>query len=394
MLLLVDISKWNVFVDYSLLAARSDGAFIKATEGRNVLDKHISFDSGFNTHWEETKKVNLPRGAYHYWDPEDDPKQQAKFFFDTVNATGDLGEFPPVLDVEEPGSGSKAKICIQEIEQLFQRMPILYTRPGSFAPPVPPRVVPQPSRKEKGKKGKKGKGKKEKGRGKKSAVPQKVPISEGLSGDLSWGKKYPLWVAHYLTDDLDPTVEGKQLIPWSDDLIERWVVPNLGRFPLVPGTFLNLGWKIWQFSQIGNGADWGQDPVNSIQIDLDVFEGPMEELAGLGGVTVSTGGEEEKEVVQPAPSPSAGEVGTGIIASDPMVGKRFRVTVNRLNVRSAPEVVPGSPGNIKDKMPRGDTAVITDVVERGGFTWFETGYKQFIAFKEPGGGTNAEVLES
>ena len=81
MLLLFDISKWNVFADYKLLAQRSIGGFIKASEG-------VWPDRLFKTHWTETKKVGLLRGAYHFWRPDRTPKEQAERLFATVNETG------------------------------------------------------------------------------------------------------------------------------------------------------------------------------------------------------------------------------------------------------------------------------------------------------------------
>ncbi len=278
MLLLVDISKWNVFWDYDVLAARADGVFIKATDGRSgAVDKHHLFRSGFKVHWEETKKANLPRGAYHYWGPEADPIQQAQLFFNTVNTTGDLGEFPPVLDIEEPGDGANAKACILEIERLFQRTPIIYTRAGSFKTPFYRLEEPK-----KPKKPEKVKGNKNKQKSKKLKAKPKKILVEGLEGNLSWGKEYPLWVANYLFDDLDEDTPEKQLIPWTENLLERWVAPNLGALPEVPPTFKDTGRQIWQFVQIGDGKDWGQDPHNSKQIDLNIYQGTVEDLIMLG----------------------------------------------------------------------------------------------------------------
>ena len=218
MLLLFDISKWNVFADYKLLAQRSIGGFIKASEG-------VWPDRLFKTHWTETKKVGLLRGAYHFWRPDRTPKEQAERLFATVNETGDRGELPPVLDVELKGSASDILACLKEIERLFGKVPIVYTRAGLW----------------------------------------------DLLGSTTWAAKYPLWVAHYQVED----------IRWSDTLLNALAQ----RKPILPAAWKNAGWKLWQFSQKGHGPDWGTKFPDSKAIDLNMFPGTVEELKTQVGIS-------------------------------------------------------------------------------------------------------------
>ncbi len=129
----IDASKWQPELDW-LLVARGGiwFAFIKASEGTWE-------DPKFNRHWRESQGLVL-RGAYHFFRPDVDPVQQAEAFYNTVAATGDLGELPPVLDVERETTWAQVAACMDEIERRFDRVPILYTSPGFarlLGPPPP-----------------------------------------------------------------------------------------------------------------------------------------------------------------------------------------------------------------------------------------------------------------
>lgn len=230
MLLLFDISESQIVRNYELLKERTSGGFIKATGGISIVDKR------FPTHWENTKNVGLPRGAYHFWAPGD-PKKQAELFFNTVNGTGDLGELPPTLDIEpaEFWTADDFKILTEEVERLFGRLPMIYTSKVFF---------------------------------------------DKLTGGKSWASKYPLWVAHYITWQT-----STKLLNWEEDLITNRVIPRItSRRPAMPSVWDD--WQIWQFTDDGVGPDWGTDKVRSKQIDLSYFRGTLEEMLALGGTTV------------------------------------------------------------------------------------------------------------
>jgi len=226
MLLLFDISTSQDMVDYQLLAKRTSGGFIKATGGTTVKDGR------FKTHWEQTRKAGIPRGAYHFWVPGK-PKTQAKFFFETVESTGDFGELPPVLDVEKKGKASEIRDCAREISRLFGRQPIIYTRQSIF---------------------------------------------DFLSGDTTWANNYLLWVANYISTKDD------KLIIWSKNLIEKFAVPAMPEKPVTPRDWEE--WTLWQFSQRGKGPEWGTHRINSKQIDLTMFDGSLKALLALGGTAI------------------------------------------------------------------------------------------------------------
>jgi lysozyme len=71
-------------------------AFIKATQG------DYDTQSTFAGNWSNAKSAGLLRGAYHYFDATIDGVAQANFFLAQLGT--DIGELPPMLDVECPTS--------------------------------------------------------------------------------------------------------------------------------------------------------------------------------------------------------------------------------------------------------------------------------------------------
>jgi len=90
-------------------------------------------------------------------------------------------------------------------------------------------------------------------------------LSEVGGGPPSWAKDYPLWLAQYP----NVYVEGSQ--------------------PTLPRGWYN--WTFWQYSQTGR--------VNGInaKVDLDVFNGSLEELYKFAGVDLGTGKPQKHTVV-------------------------------------------------------------------------------------------------
>lgn len=156
------------------------------------------------------------------------------------------------------------------------------------------------------------------------------------SASLNYFKQYPLWIAAY--NPTEPSVPK----PWDD-------------------------WTIWQFTDNGNGAIYG---VESLNIDLNYFNGDEEAFEQRFGVTLG-----------PAPEPAP-------------PGKNYRVTVTSLKVRSGPGLSFSQVGSIK----------LNEVVERlesnadetwhkirkldGSLTgWSFAAYLQNLGGTPPGGDT-------
>lgn len=122
----LDVSHYQGTVNWSLVAqAGMAFAFIKATEGTSNVDSQLQVN------WSGAKAAGLLRGAYHFYEPDDDPYQQAQHFLSTVQL--EPGDLPPVLDVEAPGSFSAIISGIQTwlsaVQQATGRTPIVYTNP-------------------------------------------------------------------------------------------------------------------------------------------------------------------------------------------------------------------------------------------------------------------------
>ncbi|MEN8928018.1 MAG: glycoside hydrolase family 25 protein [Flavobacteriales bacterium] len=102
-----------------------DFVFMKATEGGSHKDRRFKYN------WRNAKSNGLIRGAYHYFKPNVKAAQQAKHFIRTVKLL--KGDFPPVIDIEERGSVSTAKlmkglkIFADELEKHYGVKPIIYT---------------------------------------------------------------------------------------------------------------------------------------------------------------------------------------------------------------------------------------------------------------------------
>ena len=125
-----DTSHYEPNVDWSRVKTASQFAFTKATEGITLVDPL------FARYWAEMKAVGLVRGAYHFFHPNINPVEQAKYF---LRAVGELvsGDLPAVLDFETlvPGYTSKeycatALAWLNEVEAATKKVPIVYGSPG------------------------------------------------------------------------------------------------------------------------------------------------------------------------------------------------------------------------------------------------------------------------
>jgi len=126
--------------------------FIKATEGIENVDEQ------FKDNWLAAKRANIPRGAYHFYNPSRNGKAQAQNFIDNVRLS--KGDLPPVLDIEQVNGTPIIKIqqgvidWLEAVEAHYNVKPIIYTNASFY---------------------------------------------NNVLGDKF--DEYPLWVAHYLVKD-------------------------------------------------------------------------------------------------------------------------------------------------------------------------------------------------
>lgn len=99
--------------------------FFKATDGNDIVDEH------FHRNMVQARKYGFIVSAYHFYEPQVDPIEQANFFIHTVKLQ--KGDLPPVLDVERSGHLVKevfqrdVKQWLKRVETHFGVKPILYT---------------------------------------------------------------------------------------------------------------------------------------------------------------------------------------------------------------------------------------------------------------------------
>jgi lysozyme len=128
----IDVSRhqgnidWNAVSNMNHNEVSVDFAFIKASEGRTVIDEY------FKDNWKEVKAAGITRGAYHFYRTHLTPQEQINLFIKQVPKL-EKGDLPPVLDVEIKGSCPPAKMrknlktWLVLAEKHYGVKPIIYT---------------------------------------------------------------------------------------------------------------------------------------------------------------------------------------------------------------------------------------------------------------------------
>jgi len=123
----IDVSHYQGSVDWQQVqVAGIQFAFAKATEGITWSDPE------FATNWAGMKTAGILRGAYHFFEPDDDAAQQAEFFLQTVQL--ESGDLPPALDVETAAATSAelwqgVQTWLEQVAAATGTTPILYMSP-------------------------------------------------------------------------------------------------------------------------------------------------------------------------------------------------------------------------------------------------------------------------
>ena len=124
----IDVSSHNPGIDWQAVAASGvEFAFIKATQGNGYRNPE------YPAQWAGAKAAGILRGAYHFFRWDTDPLAQATYFLQAVS--GDLGELPLTVDVENTGDGAgngpkdpaKVRVFVDAIRVATGKAPIIYT---------------------------------------------------------------------------------------------------------------------------------------------------------------------------------------------------------------------------------------------------------------------------
>lgn len=192
----IDVSYWNAGIDWPKVRATGQRyVFVKASEG------DFYSDPSFGANWSGAKSAGLLRGAYHFFRANVDGKKQATRFIDSVKSANDLGELPPVLDLESHDGQKKdkiierAKVWLDLVEAAFGKKPVIYSAQYFL----------------------------------------QDYFSEAGGGPPVWTKDYPLWLAQYPNN----YAEGSK--------------------PFLPRGWFK--WTFWQYSEKGriNGINANVD---------------------------------------------------------------------------------------------------------------------------------------
>uniref|UniRef100_UPI0040492D14 glycoside hydrolase family 25 protein n=1 Tax=Flavobacterium sp. TaxID=239 RepID=UPI0040492D14 len=126
-----DVSEYQSKIQWDSIANLEETfqlsfVFIRATAGKDRKDKR------FEENWNNAKKNDFIRGAYHYYRPNENSLKQADFFIQSVQLQ--KGDLPPVLDIEKlPKAQSldSLKVGLRrwlvKVEQHYKVKPIIYS---------------------------------------------------------------------------------------------------------------------------------------------------------------------------------------------------------------------------------------------------------------------------
>lgn len=132
----IDVSKyqqnvqWKAVKEMKVNDVQLGFAFIKATQGTDKTDPVYTLN------WTQAKEAAIARGAYHFYDPKQNGKVQAKHFIKTVQL--ESGDLPPVLDIEVvKGVSTKKlkkelKVWLKEVEDHYKIKPVIYTNAAFY----------------------------------------------------------------------------------------------------------------------------------------------------------------------------------------------------------------------------------------------------------------------
>lgn len=218
----LDVSYYQGTVDWNAVAGDGWGwAIARVSHSAEFIDPE------FPNNWQRIKEAGMVRGAYQYFEPNEDPVGQAQIMIDAVGVLGD-GDLPCVIDVEEGGATSSTYIAnvhtwIDMVEAATGKTPIIYT--GSYF------------------------------------------WDDNLG--TSEFNEHPLWIAHYTTDC--PRVPES----WEGDWT-FWQYTDTGPIPGIPGN-VDKNWFKGDAAALAAlaAAPTGEYAASLVEVDV-----PTSVLAG------------------------------------------------------------------------------------------------------------------
>ena len=118
-----EFSKINWIKVSKNTSPKIDFTYIRTTMGYNGLD------TAFQYNYENAKKNNIKIGVYHYYRPDENSTKQFENF---SKQNKEIGELPPMVDIEEKGTIGTKKLreelllFLKLIEEEYGIRPIIY----------------------------------------------------------------------------------------------------------------------------------------------------------------------------------------------------------------------------------------------------------------------------
>lgn len=125
----IDVSRYEPNIDWLMVKRGGyEFAFLKATQGLKWIDPK------FNQFRAAARVAGVLTGAYHFYEPDKDPVEQARHFCRVVERC-EADDLPPVLDLEsespEPPKidAERALAFVKEVVSTLKRNVIIYGSP-------------------------------------------------------------------------------------------------------------------------------------------------------------------------------------------------------------------------------------------------------------------------
>lgn len=182
-------------------------------------------DSQFSANWKKAKDAGILRGAFHYLDYSKPAVDQANYFADLLK--DDPGELPPTVDYEQARSDNNPSIALGFLRGFLDQM-IARKELYQDARVKCPMIYTGPG----------------------------FWAQYGDQTKRDYWLQFPLWLAHW-------TSASAPLLP------APWVL-----------------WVFWQFTAKGPGEVFGSE---SLSIDMNRFNGTLNELMEFSGRRTQTG---------------------------------------------------------------------------------------------------------
>ena len=125
----IDVSHFQGDIDWCAVAKAGVGfAYLKATQGLAFVDPKFAYNR------REGRKADIRLGAYHFFEPDQDPAGQVDHFLAALDKTS--LDLPAALDIEISGQASPQGLTesietwLQRVENALSRRPLIYTNPS------------------------------------------------------------------------------------------------------------------------------------------------------------------------------------------------------------------------------------------------------------------------